>query len=160
MALGVFGFGCEDALVHLLNYVWPNIFETSPHLVQAFMDAVEGMRVSLGPIKILQYTLQVKLIHTYYYLNSNILLFSFSFRVFSTQPGKSAMFTGKSTTPCISEHKILSFVDTRECRMKGRTPTCVLNWTTSCNFHIFESSPFYNNVFSDFMFGFIRINSP
>lgn len=61
MALGVFGFGCEDALTHLLNYVWPNIFETSPHLVQAFMDAVEGMRVALGPIKILQYTLQVLL---------------------------------------------------------------------------------------------------
>jgi len=59
LALGVYGFGCEDALIHLLNYVWPNIFETSPHLVQAFMDAVEGMRVSLGPMKILQYTLQV-----------------------------------------------------------------------------------------------------
>ncbi|EAA06480.5 LOW QUALITY PROTEIN: splicing factor 3B subunit 1-like [Anopheles arabiensis] len=58
MALGVYGFGCEDALIHLLNYVWPNIFETSPHLVQAFMDAVEGLRVALGPIKILQYTLQ------------------------------------------------------------------------------------------------------
>lgn len=59
MALGVYGFGCEDALIHLLNYVWPNIFETSPHLVQAFMDSVEGLRVALGPIKILQYTLQV-----------------------------------------------------------------------------------------------------
>ncbi|CAG9585452.1 unnamed protein product [Danaus chrysippus] len=58
MALGVYGFGCEDALIHLLNHVWPNIFETSPHLVQAFMDAVEGMRVALGPIKILQYALQ------------------------------------------------------------------------------------------------------
>jgi len=58
MALGVYGFGCEDALTHLLNYVWPNIFETSPHLVQAFMGAVESVRVSLGPIKLLQYTLQ------------------------------------------------------------------------------------------------------
>uniref|UniRef100_A0A6M2DTF6 Putative splicing factor 3b subunit 1 n=1 Tax=Xenopsylla cheopis TaxID=163159 RepID=A0A6M2DTF6_XENCH len=58
MALGVFGFGCEDALIHLLNHVWPNIFESSPHLVQAFMDAIEGLRVALGPIKILQYTLQ------------------------------------------------------------------------------------------------------
>ena len=27
MSLGVFGFGCDDALNHLLNYVWPNIFE-------------------------------------------------------------------------------------------------------------------------------------
>ncbi|XP_074601253.1 splicing factor 3b subunit 1 [Brevipalpus obovatus] len=58
MALGVYGFGCEDALIHLLNYVWPNIFETSPHLVQAFMGAVEGIRVSLGPIALLQYALQ------------------------------------------------------------------------------------------------------
>ncbi|XP_039290962.1 LOW QUALITY PROTEIN: splicing factor 3B subunit 1 [Nilaparvata lugens] len=58
MALGVYGFGCEDALIHLLNLVWPNIFETSPHLVQAFMDAIDGLRVALGPTKILQYTLQ------------------------------------------------------------------------------------------------------
>ena len=59
MALGVYGFGCEDALVHLLNYVWPNVFETSPHLVQAFMDAVDGLRVSLGPLEILYYASQV-----------------------------------------------------------------------------------------------------
>ncbi|KAG8589048.1 hypothetical protein GDO81_006228, partial [Engystomops pustulosus] len=31
MSLGVYGFGCEDSLNHLLNYVWPNVFETSPH---------------------------------------------------------------------------------------------------------------------------------
>ncbi|XP_067649690.1 splicing factor 3B subunit 1-like isoform X2 [Haliotis asinina] len=58
MALGVYGFGCEDALTHLLNYVWPNIFETSPHVVQAFMGAVEGLRVAIGPSKILQYAMQ------------------------------------------------------------------------------------------------------
>ena len=27
MTLGVQGLGCEDALTHLLNYVWPCIFE-------------------------------------------------------------------------------------------------------------------------------------
>lgn len=58
MALGVFGFGCEDALTHLLNFIWPNIFETSPHVIQAFMSAIEGLRVSVGPIKLLFYTLQ------------------------------------------------------------------------------------------------------
>ena len=62
MALGVFGFGCEDALTHLLNYTWPNVFETSPHVVQAFMGAIEGMRVGLGPSKVLQYALQVSLV--------------------------------------------------------------------------------------------------
>ncbi|XP_074659649.1 splicing factor 3B subunit 1-like isoform X2 [Tubulanus polymorphus] len=58
IALGVYGFGCEDALIHVLNHVWPNVFETSPHVVQAFMGAIEGIRVGLGPSKILQYTLQ------------------------------------------------------------------------------------------------------
>ncbi|EDQ88333.1 uncharacterized protein MONBRDRAFT_37521 [Monosiga brevicollis MX1] len=58
MSLGVYGFGNEDALIHLLNYVWPNIFETSPHVIGAVMDAIGGMRVSLGPNKILSYTLQ------------------------------------------------------------------------------------------------------
>jgi len=59
MALGVVGFGCEDALVHLMNYVWPNIFEKSPHMMQSFNDAVEGFRVSVGPARVMLYTLQV-----------------------------------------------------------------------------------------------------
>ena len=59
MAIGVVGFGCEDALAHLLNSVWPNIFETSPHVVNAFTEAVEGLRVGCGSVKVLQYALQV-----------------------------------------------------------------------------------------------------
>ncbi|XP_048334089.2 uncharacterized protein LOC125423547 [Ziziphus jujuba] len=58
MALGVVGLGCEDALVHLMNYVWPNIFETSPHVVNAVMEAIEGMRVALGAAVVLNYCLQ------------------------------------------------------------------------------------------------------
>lgn len=61
MAIGVFGFGCEDALIHLLNYVWPNIFETSPHVIQAFMAAIEGLKVGLGAERLLYYTLQVRI---------------------------------------------------------------------------------------------------
>ena len=49
MALGVNGFGCEDALTHLLNYVWPNIFETSPHLINAITAAIAGIRTAIGP---------------------------------------------------------------------------------------------------------------
>ena len=59
MALGVYGFGCEDALTHLMNYVWPNVFETAPHMMQSFHDAVDGMRVSVGPVRVLQYAVQV-----------------------------------------------------------------------------------------------------
>ncbi len=62
MSLGVFGLGCEDALLHLLNYVWPNIFETSPHVINAVMEAIEGLRVALGPTTVLQYVLQVSLL--------------------------------------------------------------------------------------------------
>lgn len=58
LALGCFGLNREDALMHLLNYVWPNIFETSPHLIQAVIDAIDGFRVALGPAIILQYLLQ------------------------------------------------------------------------------------------------------
>lgn len=60
MALGVAGLGCEDALTHLLNYVWPNIFETSPHVVNAVMGAVDGCRLALGPSTVLNYLLQVR----------------------------------------------------------------------------------------------------
>ena len=60
MALGVAGLGCEAPLAHLLNYVWPNIFEVSPHIVQAVGNAVDGMRVALGPAAVLHYVLQVR----------------------------------------------------------------------------------------------------
>jgi splicing factor 3B subunit 1 len=58
LALGVAGLGCEDALIHLLNYVWPNIFEDSPHVINATCDAIEGLMVALGPNVILAYTIQ------------------------------------------------------------------------------------------------------
>jgi len=58
LALGVAGLNCEEALIHLLNFVWPNIFETSPHVINAVIEAIEGMRVALGPGAILLYVLQ------------------------------------------------------------------------------------------------------
>ncbi|KAI2513474.1 hypothetical protein MHU86_948 [Fragilaria crotonensis] len=58
LALGVAGLGCDDALIHLLNFVWPNIFEESPHVIQAVFEAIQGLMVALGPNLILQYVLQ------------------------------------------------------------------------------------------------------
>jgi splicing factor 3B subunit 1 len=60
LSLSVFGFGCEDALYHLLNYAWPNIFENSPHVIQAFISAIEGLSIGLGACRIFYYSLQVK----------------------------------------------------------------------------------------------------
>jgi splicing factor 3B subunit 1 len=58
LALGVQGLNCEDALIHLMNHVWPNCFETSPHLIQRVFEAIDGFRVSLGCTRVLQYLLQ------------------------------------------------------------------------------------------------------
>eukprot|EP01116_Phalansterium_solitarium_P016214 TRINITY_DN3719_c0_g1_i1.p1 TRINITY_DN3719_c0_g1~~TRINITY_DN3719_c0_g1_i1.p1 ORF type:complete len:1198 (+),score=509.99 TRINITY_DN3719_c0_g1_i1:133-3726(+) len=58
MSLGVVGLGCEDALRHLFNFVWPNIFETSPHVIMAVTEAVEGLGRALGPSAVLNYLLQ------------------------------------------------------------------------------------------------------
>jgi splicing factor 3B subunit 1 len=58
LALGVVGLGCEDVLVHLLNLVWPNIFEESAHVISAAMEAVEALIVGLGVGRVMQYTIQ------------------------------------------------------------------------------------------------------
>lgn len=58
LALGVAGFGCEDVLIHIFNYVIANLFETSPHVVNAVTEAFEAMRVSVGPGYLLMYVLQ------------------------------------------------------------------------------------------------------
>lgn len=79
MSLGVYGFGCEDSLNHLLNYVWPNVFETSPHVIQAVMGALEGLRVAIGPCRMLQYCLQVRTLS-----QSLTLLFRYFKTVIST----------------------------------------------------------------------------
>ena len=57
LALGVAYLGAEDALEHLLNFLFPNIFEVSPHVINAVTEAIEGLRVSLGAGCLLMYIL-------------------------------------------------------------------------------------------------------
>ena len=49
VALGVVGLGCEDAMLHLLNLLYPNLFETSPHVIDRIIDAIDAIRMSIGP---------------------------------------------------------------------------------------------------------------
>ena len=58
LSIGVAGLGCEDSLIHLLNYIWPNIFETSPHVINAIMESIESMGVAVGAGNILLYVIQ------------------------------------------------------------------------------------------------------
>ncbi|KAL7909317.1 ARM repeat-containing protein [Trichoderma velutinum] len=55
IALGVVGLGCEDAMVHLLNLLYPNLFETSPHVIDRIIEAIEAIRVAAGPGLVLNY---------------------------------------------------------------------------------------------------------
>ncbi|KAI0739987.1 armadillo-type protein [Daedaleopsis nitida] len=48
LALGVAGFGCEDSMLHLMNLIWPDFFKT-PHIISTVMEAIEAMRITLGP---------------------------------------------------------------------------------------------------------------
>lgn len=58
LALGVYGYGCEDALQHLLNLLFPNIFETSAHVITAVIEAIDAIRLSAGPGLVLLYLIQ------------------------------------------------------------------------------------------------------
>ena len=82
LALGLQGLGCEDALMHLLNYVWPNVFETSPHVQSTVFEAVEALRVTLGPGVIFAY-MRAGLFHparrvreVYWRLYNNLVVYS------------------------------------------------------------------------------------
>ena len=55
IALGVVGLGCEDAMLHLLNLLYPNIFETSPHVIDRMIEAIDAVRVAVGTGVVLNY---------------------------------------------------------------------------------------------------------
>ncbi|KAJ5773881.1 Splicing factor 3B subunit 1 [Penicillium paradoxum] len=55
VALGVVGLGCEDAMVHLLNLLFPNIFETSPHVIDRIIEAIEAVRTAVGSGIVMNY---------------------------------------------------------------------------------------------------------
>lgn len=48
MALGSFGQGYEDAFVNFLDLIWPNVFETSPHVISQVFESIESLNIVLG----------------------------------------------------------------------------------------------------------------
>ncbi|KAJ9285314.1 hypothetical protein DTO027B5_3137 [Paecilomyces variotii] len=55
IALGVVGLGCEDAMVHLLNLLYPNLFETSPHVIDRIIEAIDAIRMAVGTGVVMNY---------------------------------------------------------------------------------------------------------
>lgn len=58
VCLGTFGYGCERYLLHLFNFVFPNIFENSMHIKNSVFEAFEAMRLSVGPGEMFLYLVQ------------------------------------------------------------------------------------------------------
>lgn len=58
MSLGAIGFGCEEALLHLLNSIIPNLFDANPHLIMGVSESMDAVRLSVGPCIVLQYVIQ------------------------------------------------------------------------------------------------------
>lgn len=56
ITLGCIGLGREDAFIHFLNLLIPNIFETSPHVINRILEGIEGIRNAVGPGLVLNYT--------------------------------------------------------------------------------------------------------
>lgn len=57
MSLGCIGNGLEDVFFHFLNLIFPNIFETSPHVIQRILESLDGIRNNVGNGIILNYVL-------------------------------------------------------------------------------------------------------
>jgi len=57
VALGCVGLDCEDAMLHLLNLLWPNLFETSPHVIDRVVEAIDGIRNAVGTPLVMNYIL-------------------------------------------------------------------------------------------------------
>jgi splicing factor 3B subunit 1 len=55
VALGVVGLGCEDAMLHLLNLLYPNLFETSPHVIDRIVEAIDAIRMAVGTGIVMNY---------------------------------------------------------------------------------------------------------
>ncbi|KAF2163872.1 hypothetical protein M409DRAFT_25647 [Zasmidium cellare ATCC 36951] len=55
VALGVVGLGCEDAMLHLLNLLYPNLFETSPHVIDRVIEAIDAVRMAVGTGAVMNY---------------------------------------------------------------------------------------------------------
>ncbi|ODV59506.1 U2 snRNP complex subunit HSH155 [Ascoidea rubescens DSM 1968] len=55
MALGCIGTGCEDAFINFLNLLIPNIYETSPQVIDRVIDGIDAIRNNVGSGIVLNY---------------------------------------------------------------------------------------------------------
>ena len=42
-------------MIHLLNLLYPNLFETSPHVIDRIIEAIDGIRMAVGSGIVMNY---------------------------------------------------------------------------------------------------------
>ncbi|ODV93299.1 hypothetical protein PACTADRAFT_51908 [Pachysolen tannophilus NRRL Y-2460] len=57
MALGCIGDGVEEIFIHFLNLILPNIFETSPHVIERILESIDCIRNNIGNGILMNYCL-------------------------------------------------------------------------------------------------------
>nr|BAS01606.1 mRNA splicing factor U2 snRNP subunit [Lotharella vacuolata] len=57
ISINVLNLNCDDLIQHLFNYIWPNIFEKSPHMKKAVINCIDSCRITLGAPLIYFYVL-------------------------------------------------------------------------------------------------------
>jgi splicing factor 3B subunit 1 len=58
LSLCNFGRSLPDVFMHLMNLIWPNILESSPHVILNTIEAVESIRVNIGPGAVFNFLVQ------------------------------------------------------------------------------------------------------
>ncbi|KAH3662218.1 hypothetical protein OGAPHI_005466 [Ogataea philodendri] len=80
MALGCAGLGYEDAFLHYLNLIWPNVMESSPHVIVRILESVEAIRVAVGYGIVMNYAISglyhpaSKVRHAYWQIHNSMYL--------------------------------------------------------------------------------------
>mmetsp|Transcript_35960 Transcript_35960/g.69843 ORF Transcript_35960/g.69843 Transcript_35960/m.69843 type:complete len:451 (+) Transcript_35960:1317-2669(+) len=78
MSINVLNLNCEELIQHLFNFVWPNIFEKSPHMKKAVINCIDSCRIILGGSLIYFYVINglfhpsKKVRDIYWYINNLI----------------------------------------------------------------------------------------
>ena len=58
LSLCNFGRPLQEEFIHLMNMIWPNIMETSPHVILNTLETVESLRLNIGSGTIFNFLVQ------------------------------------------------------------------------------------------------------
>jgi len=55
ISLNVDNLNHFDLLIHFFNLIWPNIFESTPHMRRSTFNVIDSLRISIGATSLIYY---------------------------------------------------------------------------------------------------------